>query len=58
MIWICLENDQVADNYSKLINVLHENGYKVQIAVWNPKIAKGIDDALVAGVPIIISQPK
>lgn len=53
-----LENDQVADNYSKLINVLHENGYKVQIAVWNPKIAKGIDDALVAGVPIIISQPK
>jgi hypothetical protein len=41
-----LENDQVADNYSKLINVLHENGYKVQIAVWNPKIAKGIDELL------------
>lgn len=51
-----LENDQVADNYSKLINLLQENHYKVQLAVWNPQQAKGIDDALVAKVPVNVTK--
>lgn len=47
-----LTNDQVAANYSELVNMLNANGYRVILAGWDPDAAKGIDDALVANVPI------
>lgn len=53
-----LQNDQVADNYSNLINMLHENGFKVQLAVWQPDKAKGIDDALSAGIEVQVTPYK
>ncbi|WP_353958049.1 DUF3854 domain-containing protein [Limosilactobacillus pontis] len=43
-----LKNPQVANHYRDLINLLHKQGYKVRMALWNPQEAKGIDDALVA----------
>lgn len=43
-------NVQVSQNLKKLVNELHEQGYKVQVAYWLNK--KGIDDALVAGEKI------
>lgn len=43
-------NVQVSQNLKKLVNELHEQGYKVQVAYWLNK--KGIDDALVAGEEI------
>lgn len=51
-----LQNDEVADNYSKMVNMLKENNINVQLAVWNPKQAKGIDDALVDNVPVNICE--
>lgn len=47
-----LKNPQVANHYRDLINLLHKQGYKVRMALWNPQEAKGIDDALVAKTEI------
>lgn len=47
-----INNDQVADHYRHLINLLHEKGYQIRMALWDPKKAKGIDDALVNGSEI------
>ena len=47
-----IKNDQVADHYRHLINLLHEKGYQIRMALWDPKKAKGIDDALVNGSEI------
>ncbi|WP_414152865.1 DUF3854 domain-containing protein (plasmid) [Limosilactobacillus reuteri] len=47
-----IKNPQVSDHYKSMINLLHEKGYKVTMALWDPKKAKGIDDALVARTEI------
>ncbi len=47
-----LENQQVAESYKQLIKMLKENGYPIYVANWDASKAKGIDDALVAGVEI------
>ena len=49
-----LTNDQVAQNYVDLLDFLIENKFGVNLAVWGPDLAKGIDDALVNGVDIEI----
>ena len=51
-----LQNDQVAQNYSDLINMLNNNGFQVYISTWDPKQAKGIDDALVGGVKVFVDH--
>lgn len=51
-----LQNDEVADNYTNLVNMLKDNSIKVNLAVWDPDKAKGIDDALVANVPVTVSE--
>lgn len=52
-----LNNDQVAESYTSLLNLLRENGFKVRTAVWNPNEAKGIDDALAKGLEIKFIDP-
>lgn len=46
------ENQQVKDNYRKLLKMLKQHGYKVRFANWDLSKAKGIDDALVKGIEI------
>lgn len=45
-------NEQVKENYRKLINMLRENGFKIRLANWDLSQAKGIDEALVQGIDI------
>ena len=51
-----LQNDQVAQNYSDLINMLNNNGFRVYISTWDPEQAKGIDDALVGGIKVYVDH--
>lgn len=46
------ENQQVKDNYRKLLKMLKQYGYKIRLANWDLSEAKGIDDALVKGIEI------
>lgn len=52
-----LSNDQVAESYTSLLNLLKENRFKVRTAIWNPNEAKGIDDALAKGLEIKFVDP-
>lgn len=45
-------NEQVKQNYRKLIDMLKQNGFKIRLANWDLSQAKGIDEALVQGIDI------
>lgn len=51
-----IDNKNVLSSTTKLANMLIENGIEVYLAKWNPAEAKGIDDALVEGVPVHVTK--